>query len=62
MPTNHKKNIYIYVLACGLVSHARFAFFIEHNNIPEIYLVFLVGKKVMDSKAMWHLWMAVGSH
>ena len=40
--TKKKKYIYIYVLACGLVSHARFAFFIEHNNIPEIFLVFLV--------------------
>ena len=30
------------ILACGLVSHARLAFFLQHNNIPEIFLVFVV--------------------
>lgn len=62
MPTNHKKNIYIYVLACGLVSHARFAFFIEHITLQKFSWFSWFDNKVMDSKAMWHLWMAVWSH
>ena len=36
---NHKL---INILACSLVSHICLAFFLQHNNIPEIFLVFMV--------------------
>ena len=32
----------INVLACSLISHARLAFFLQHNNIREIFLVLMV--------------------
>ena len=28
------------ILACSLVSHAQLAFILQHNNIPEIFLVY----------------------
>ena len=36
---NHKL---INILACSLVSHTWLAFFLQDNNIPEIFLVFMV--------------------
>ena len=36
-PQNHKL---INVLACSLLSHTQLAYFLQHNNIPEILLVF----------------------
>ena len=32
----------INILACSLVSQAQLAFILQHNNIPEIFLVFTV--------------------
>ena len=32
----------INILACSLVSHSQLAFILQHNNIPEIFLVLTV--------------------
>ena len=37
--TNHKL---INILACSVVSHTWLPVFLQHNNIPEIFLVFMV--------------------
>ena len=46
------------VLACGLVSHARFAFLLNTITFQKFSWFSWFDSKVMDSKTMWHLCMA----
>ena len=59
MPTSHKK---IYVVACGFVSQARFAFLLNMITLQKFSWFSWFDSKAMDSKATWHLWMALWSH